>query len=259
MSSLSPDLTQECSSCGGDLEPGALSCRHCHALVHAATLEQLAASARLHEERQEVAQAREVWSKAIELLPPDSAQAEWIRGKIKQLQELVRTASPDARHAWAKRFGPLAPVLILLANGKFVLALLKLKFLLSFGTFVAFYWALYGAKFGIGFAILILVHEMGHFIAIKHRGLPADMPVFLPGLGAYVRWAALGVSLETRALVSLASVEATATATTSASRDRQAGITPPSSRPCCRSSRSFWAVISSSSQWIRELACSRAS
>jgi Zn-dependent protease len=45
---------------------------------------------------------------------------------------------------------------------------------------------------------------MGHFIDIKRRGLPAEMPVFLPGLGAYVRWQALGVSLETRAKISLA-------------------------------------------------------
>ena len=30
------------------------------------------------------------------------------------------------------------------------------------------------------------------------------MPVFLPGLGAYVRWQAMGVPLETRAAVSLA-------------------------------------------------------
>src|SRR6202050_2211738 len=59
-------------------------------------------------------------------------------------------------------------------------------------------------KFGSGFALLILIHEMGHFIDIKRRGLPADMPVFLPGLGAYVRWQAMGVSQETRSAVSLA-------------------------------------------------------
>jgi Zn-dependent protease len=59
-------------------------------------------------------------------------------------------------------------------------------------------------KFGIGFAALILIHEMGHFIDIKRRGLPAEMPVFLPGLGAYVRWQAMGVPLETRAAISLA-------------------------------------------------------
>jgi Zn-dependent protease len=85
-----------------------------------------------------------------------------------------------------------------------LVGLFKLKFLLSLGPFVALYWTLYGAKFGVGFAILILVHEMGHFIDIKRRGLPADMPVFLPGLGAYVRWDAIGVSIRTRSFVSLA-------------------------------------------------------
>jgi len=51
---------------------------------------------------------------------------------------------------------------------------------------------------------VILIHEMGHFIDVERRGLPAEMPVFLPGLGAYVKWQALGVSTETRAAVSLA-------------------------------------------------------
>jgi Zn-dependent protease len=81
---------------------------------------------------------------------------------------------------------------------------LKLTSILSFLAFVAIYSAASGAKFGIGFAVLILIHEMGHFIDIKRRGLPADMPVFLPGLGAYVRWQAMGVSIETRAAISLA-------------------------------------------------------
>jgi Zn-dependent protease len=174
-------------------------------LVHAARLEQLAVSARLHEERREGVEARKVWMQALELLPPDSAQAEWIRGQTKRL-ELAAPSTPPAvgDHAWARRFGLLAPLVILLAKGKFLLSLLKLKFLLSLGTFVAFYWALYGVKFGVGFALLILVHEMGHFLDIRRRGLPAEMPVFLPGLGAYVRWTALGVSTQTRAFVSLA-------------------------------------------------------
>ena len=88
--------------------------------------------------------------------------------------------------------------------GPILLALWKFKFLFSFVTFLGLYWQLWGAAFGIGFAVLILVHEMGHFIDIKRRGLPADMPMFLPGLGAYVKWNALGVSLETRSAVSLA-------------------------------------------------------
>jgi Zn-dependent protease len=167
-------------------------------------LERLSADGRLHEERREYVEARSDWLKALELLPPESSQADWIRGNLKRLETLAGPAPANDRHAWARKFGPFAPLIILLANGKFLLALFKLKFLLSLGAFVAFYWALFGARFGIGFAILILVHEMGHFIEIKRHGLPAEMPVFLPGLGAYVRWTALGVSTQTRAFVSLA-------------------------------------------------------
>jgi Zn-dependent protease len=106
---------------------------------------------------------------------------------------------------WARKLGPVGPIAVLLAKGKVLLtALFKLKFLLSFVAFIGIYWAAFGMKFGIGFAVLILIHEMGHFVDIKRRGLPAEMPVFLPGLGAYVRWQALGVPLETRAAISLA-------------------------------------------------------
>ena len=115
------------------------------------------------------------------------------------------TTPPKPENPWAKRLGPLGPLALLLAKGKGLLAaLFKLKFLLSFAAFFGLYWAAYGWKFGIGFATLILIHEMGHFVDIKRRGLAAEMPVFLPGLGAYVKWAALGVSVETRAAISLA-------------------------------------------------------
>ena len=191
--------------CHAALAPGALVCNHCHALVNAERLEQLATAARTHEERHELTAAREVWAEALELLPPQSVQAEWIRNNVQRLATASATAPVvPAGNAWVRRLGPLAPLVLLLAKGKFLLALFKLKFILSLGVFVAFYWSLYGARFGVGFAILILVHEMGHFIEIKRRGLPAEMPVFLPGLGAYVRWTALGVSVQTRSLVSLA-------------------------------------------------------
>jgi Zn-dependent protease len=194
-----------CPRCNGALAPSALECGSCHALVHAAALDQLSVSARSHEQRHEILEASQDWLKALALLPPDSAQAEWIRATRKRLELSLANAPPaNGRHAWTKKFGPFAPLLILIANGKFLLALFKLKFLFSLGAFIAFYWALYGMKFGIGFAILILVHEMGHFVDIKCRGLPAEMPVFLPGFGAYVRWTALGVSAQTRGFVSLA-------------------------------------------------------
>jgi Zn-dependent protease len=183
----------------------AFVCEKCHALVHAEKLQQLAASARMFEDHNDAAQARVAWQQALALLPPESSQADWIRDKLKKLEIVAASApAPEKRHAWAQKLGPLAPIAVLLAKSKFLLALFKLKFLLSLGTFLGVYWALFGAKFGIGFGALTLVHEMGHFIDIKSRGLPADMPVFLPGLGAYVRWAALGVTKQTRAFVSLA-------------------------------------------------------
>ncbi len=180
-------------------------CERCHALVHEEKLEQIAAGARMFEEQGNLRQARDAWLRAAELLPKDSTQAQWVRDKAQKIVLLGAEAPPaQDQHNWAKKLGPLAPIAIVLAKSKVLLSLFKLKFLLSLGSFMALYWTLYGAKFGVGFALLILLHEMGHYIDIKRRGLPADMPVFLPGLGAYVRWAAMGVTKATQAAVSLA-------------------------------------------------------
>lgn len=89
------------------LAPAALACGHCHALVHAAELEQLAVSARRHEERSEITEARNDWLRALELLPPDSAQAEWIRNNTKRLEA---TATPAAAGAVYRLFTKDIPV-----------------------------------------------------------------------------------------------------------------------------------------------------
>jgi Zn-dependent protease len=173
-------------------------------------MEQLAAHARSLEAHGDFQEARERWLACLPLLPAQSAQAAWVRSHVSEMEKGKSPTSTgqhasDAWTKWAKRLGPLAPIALLLAKFKTVfLAIFKFKFLFSFAAYIGIYWALWGPKFGIGFALLVLIHEMGHFVDIKRRGLPADMPVFLPGLGAYVRWQALGVTLETRAAVSLA-------------------------------------------------------
>jgi Zn-dependent protease len=173
--------------------------------VHAEALERMASQARGLESQSKPLEARERWLEALRLLPPESSQAEWVRDHARQLALAARPAAQaETRSPWANKLGPLAPLAIALSKAKVLLAIFKLNFLLSLAAFIGVYWALYGAKFGLGFVALILLHEMGHFIDIKRRGLPAEMPVFLPGLGAYVRWQALGVSRETRAAVSLA-------------------------------------------------------
>ncbi|HEY6970219.1 MAG TPA: site-2 protease family protein [Candidatus Angelobacter sp.] len=206
MSTSTANLNRICKRCSGELPPGALDCPQCHALVHEEQLERTAARARAFEANGSLWDAREQWQQALQLLPQASKQAEWIRSHIRELETTIHApGAPDTRKRWAKWLAPLAPIAVLLAKFKTLFLLLfKLKFLLSFGAFIVIYWQLYGAWFGIGFAVMILIHEMGHFIDVKRRGLPAEMPVFLPGLGAYVKWQAMGVSLETRAAVSLA-------------------------------------------------------
>jgi Zn-dependent protease len=179
-------------------------CAQCQALAHAPKLEELAADARRHEDSRELVAAQAQWQAALELLPADSSQAAWVRNRLAELQRQGSPARKSDSPAWVRKLGPLAPLVLLLLKGKVFLSLLKLPFLLSFATFAGLYWGLYGARFGIGFAVLILVHELGHFIELKRRRLAADLPMFIPGLGAYVRWTAAGVTAETRAWVSLA-------------------------------------------------------
>jgi Zn-dependent protease len=200
------DLTiRKCKTCGRDLAPTELACVQCHSLVYSEELTVLSLRANRLEDNGDFQQALEEWRKAIQMLPPQSTQADWVRDHLRKLELSIRAAPPaPVKHNWAKKLGPLAPIAIFLAKAKWLFALFKLKFLLSLGAFFALYWAMWGWKFGVGFGVLILIHEMGHYIDIRRRGLPADMPVFLPGFGAYVRWQALGVSLETRAGVSLA-------------------------------------------------------
>ena len=188
--------------------PGAVVCDQCHALVHSEELERLATEAKALEAKGQLRQAREQWLMGLRLLPPTSKQADWIERHARSLDHLadrVHLPQQPSENKWAQRLGPVGPIAVVLVKSKALLgAIFKLKFLLSFTAFLGFYWAGFGMKFGLGFAALILIHEMGHFIDIKRRGLPADMPVFLPGLGAYVRWRALGVTTETRAAISLA-------------------------------------------------------
>jgi Zn-dependent protease len=196
---------RRCHNCGADLPLGALACEKCHALIYSEELARITHRANSLEEAENLQQAREEWRKALPLLPSNASQAEWVRSHIDKLDLLLRAPQAPPKNNWIRKLGPLAPIVILLSKGKFLLlALFKLKFLLTLFAFMGLYWSLYGAWFGIGFVALIFVHEMGHYLEIRRRGLPAEMPVFLPGLGAYVKWNALGVTRITRSIVSLA-------------------------------------------------------
>jgi Zn-dependent protease len=75
------------------------------------------------------------------------------------------------------------------AIAKFGAVLFKLKAFVVVGSMavsIAAYATVWGWKFAVGFVLLILVHEMGHVIVLRARGIKASAPVFLPFLGAFV-------------------------------------------------------------------------
>jgi Zn-dependent protease len=76
------------------------------------------------------------------------------------------------------------------AQLKFLLLLLpKAKLFTTAGTMlvsVGAYALLWGWQFGVGFVLLLLVHEMGHAIQLRREGMKATAPVFIPFLGAYI-------------------------------------------------------------------------
>ena len=43
-----------------------------------------------------------------------------------------------------------------------------------------------GPWFSMGFVLMLFIHEMGHVIAMRHKGYPASAPVFIPLLGAVI-------------------------------------------------------------------------
>jgi Zn-dependent protease len=72
--------------------------------------------------------------------------------------------------------------------------------LLSFALY-----AWYGGwQFGLGLVLLLLVHEMGHFVLIRAKGLPASLPIFIPFLGAYVAMRRMPQSVRDEAEIALA-------------------------------------------------------
>jgi Zn-dependent protease len=70
-------------------------------------------------------------------------------------------------------------------------AALKWGFLfVKFGAFFvsfAAYSLWFGSwQFGLGFVLLILIHEFGHVAEARRQGLPVSLPTFIPFIGAFV-------------------------------------------------------------------------
>jgi len=96
----------------------------------------------------------------------------------------------------------MAKLLMLLLVG------LKLgKVLATTGTMllsIAVYAMFYGWRFALGFVLLLFVHEAGHYMAARKRGLAVSTPTFIPFVGAWIQLKTLPHDAETEAYVGLA-------------------------------------------------------
>jgi Zn-dependent protease len=62
---------------------------------------------------------------------------------------------------------------------------------------------IFGWKYAAGFVLLLLVHEMGHYVAARRRGLAVGAPTFIPFIGAWIEMKQLPHDAETEAFVGL--------------------------------------------------------
>jgi Zn-dependent protease len=148
-----------------------------------------------------------------------------------QTQWPIRASQPESPSPWAppadltehqedpfgerkqnpvkRALGPvLAAIAAFIAKFKAIILLLpKIKLLATSGTMlvsILAYGALWGLPFAVGFVLLLLVHEMGHVIALRREGIKASAPMFIPFLGAVISARSLGENALAEARVGLA-------------------------------------------------------
>lgn len=190
-----------CPNCDTEYADTAVVCPRCHRLVHGEELKRLSAAAGAAREKEDRVAEREAWHQAAPLLPRGSLQLQAIEKRLAELDQgsVAKVEPPRPVPAWAKAGGALSGVALLLWKAKGVLVLVgsKLKFLgagltkgstmFSFLASWVVYWSLWGWRYALGFLAAMYVHEMGHVAALRKFGIPASAPMFVPGLGAFVR------------------------------------------------------------------------
>jgi Zn-dependent protease len=178
-----------CADCGTDVAPALLACPRCHRLVHGERLRELVAAAEDATRREAWSEALAAWRDAASLLPAGSRQRAIVEERIAGLSQRVDAGAPPAQKPRNVRGWIVAGGLLALGKAKFLFAGLTkagtiVSMLLAFGV----YWTAWGWRFAAGFTASIFVHEMGHVAALARYGVRATMPMFIPGVGAVVRF-----------------------------------------------------------------------
>jgi Zn-dependent protease len=204
-----PYSSQPCRSCQAELPLSALVCPSCGSIVHSAKLTALAAEAELAERSGQLAGALGAWREALALLPQNSSQHAKILSKVQALSAKVPEASAQAEDKrapesqpkrsaakWIASLGALGLLLLkfkavplfLLGKGKLLLmGLTQAKTFFTMIIAIGVYTAAFGWWFALGLVLSIYVHEMGHVAWLSRYGIAATAPMFIPGLGAFIR------------------------------------------------------------------------
>jgi Zn-dependent protease len=187
-------------------------CPSCDALLHAEELRRLAEEAASATARGDLTGALTAWRKTLVLLPAAARQYAVVMERIRDLSAQLDGRAPampvPAPDAGASKAGgskipkPLAAlggfgvllwkakflVVLILSKGKLLLlGLTKASTLLSMALTFGVYWRIFGWKWALGVVITTYIHEMGHVAALRRYGIHATAPMFVPGLGAFVR------------------------------------------------------------------------
>ena len=92
----------------------------------------------------------------------------------------------------------------------FLLLLAGLKFGKLFGTVgtmllaTGVYAIVFGWRYAVGIVAMLFVHEMGHYLAARQRGVDVGMPTFIPFVGAWIELKQKPHDAETEAYIGLA-------------------------------------------------------
>lgn len=121
--------------------------------------------------------------------------------------ETLPTVSEPEKKKKKGLLGVWGAILLVLAKMKSLVILLKLgKFgstLISMLIMVWVYAKLYGAAYGIGFVLLLMIHEMGHYLCAKLLKLNVSLPLFIPFAGAFINMKEMPPNAEAEAKVGL--------------------------------------------------------
>ncbi|MBJ7556715.1 site-2 protease family protein [Marinomonas spartinae] len=70
-------------------------------------------------------------------------------------------------------------------------------------SMLAYSW-IFGWRYAVGFVLLILFHELGHYMAARQRGLNVGVPTFIPFVGAWIQMKEQPTNVETEAYIAFA-------------------------------------------------------